>query len=149
MASQCLIQRRAPSRTSPARPRQRNWTPHQGRTSASAGADCGESPDEDSTQKTKSFLEQLFGVSEEDFATLKQEIATDVKDLKREVTELEQQIDTVERTHDEMDQYRWEIQALQDSNQDLQYHLEDLENRLRRSSIYIRGGTNAGANPEP
>ncbi|KAJ1157315.1 hypothetical protein NDU88_010029 [Pleurodeles waltl] len=119
--------------------------PPQVRISDSCEGDCVVGPDDDSTPITKSFLEQVFGVLREDFATLNQEISTDVKYLKREITEFGQQIDTVEQTHDaqeeEMDQYRWEIPALQDSNQDLQYHLEDLENQLQHSNIHIRGGS--------
>ncbi|KAJ1099659.1 hypothetical protein NDU88_004758 [Pleurodeles waltl] len=54
-----------------------------------------------------------------------------------------QRLDTVEHTHnaqeEEIDQHRRYILDLQESNKDLQYRVEDLENRLWRSNICIRG----------
>ncbi|KAJ1117583.1 hypothetical protein NDU88_005781 [Pleurodeles waltl] len=49
----------------------------------------------------------------------------------------------LEQTHDareeELDCHRRELLTLQDKNQELQCQLDDLENRLRRSNIRIKG----------
>ncbi|KAJ1214041.1 hypothetical protein NDU88_001669 [Pleurodeles waltl] len=46
------------------------------------GTDEATRPGEEAAPVTRTFLEELFGVRREDFATLKQEIATEVKDLR-------------------------------------------------------------------
>ncbi|KAJ1203803.1 hypothetical protein NDU88_007584 [Pleurodeles waltl] len=88
-------------------------------------------------------MEQLFRSLHDNFATLKRKIAADIKDLKREVIDLGQHVEMVEQTHntqeEELDSHRRELLTLQDKNQDLQYQLEDLENRSRRSNIWIKG----------
>ncbi|KAJ1161056.1 hypothetical protein NDU88_001544 [Pleurodeles waltl] len=52
-------------------------------------------------------------------------------------------MDTVKHSHDaqveELGHHRQELLSLQESNHKLQYRLADLKNKLRRSSICIRG----------
>ncbi|KAJ1215326.1 hypothetical protein NDU88_002935 [Pleurodeles waltl] len=92
---------------------------------------------------TRSFMEQLFGALGGDFATLKQEIEAEVKELKQEDVELGQRVDTLEQAQDareeELDCHKRELLTLQDKNQELKYQIKDLENRLRRSNIRIKG----------
>ncbi|KAJ1124239.1 hypothetical protein NDU88_002700 [Pleurodeles waltl] len=54
------------------------------------GPESGASQEDDASPITKAFLERLFGVLRDDFATLKQEIAADVKDLNSEMAEVGQ-----------------------------------------------------------
>ncbi|KAJ1144907.1 hypothetical protein NDU88_011201 [Pleurodeles waltl] len=49
------------------------------------GGTGGEAREEDANPMMKAFMEQLFGVLQEDLATLRQELATTVKELKGEV----------------------------------------------------------------
>ncbi|KAJ1116326.1 hypothetical protein NDU88_004541 [Pleurodeles waltl] len=56
--------------------------------------------EEETAPFTQAFLEQLFGVLRDDFATLKQEKATEVDDLRRDMGNLGQRVDSLEHTHE-------------------------------------------------
>ncbi|KAJ1205253.1 hypothetical protein NDU88_000688 [Pleurodeles waltl] len=98
------------------KPPGKKMDPQQGAPVVDGGAESGACPDDDTTPITKAFLEQLFGVLRDDFATLKQEMAADVKDLKMEIAKFGQRMYTVECTHDgqeeEIDQNWREILGL-------------------------------------
>ncbi|KAJ1105532.1 hypothetical protein NDU88_002937 [Pleurodeles waltl] len=106
------------------------YTWHDSSSEIAEGDESGASPEEDTAPITKVFLEWLFEVLHNDFATFKQEIAADVKDLEREMAEVGHS-----RTHPQ-GPGRGDRPAqvgdrdLQGSNRDLQYRLEDIEKAI-------------------
>ncbi|KAJ1168234.1 hypothetical protein NDU88_000182 [Pleurodeles waltl] len=55
---------------------------------------------ERSPHPSQAFLEQLFGVLRDNFATLKHEIATEVKNLRIDIGDLGQRVDSLEQNNE-------------------------------------------------
>ncbi|KAJ1098880.1 hypothetical protein NDU88_003987 [Pleurodeles waltl] len=70
-------------------------------------------------------------------------MAADVKDIKKDLGELGQRVVTLEQASDsgeeELNVHQHEVLELCNKNEELQYYLEDLENRLCRFNIRIKG----------
>ncbi|KAJ1201211.1 hypothetical protein NDU88_005025 [Pleurodeles waltl] len=71
-----------------ARTTAKNIRAHRGAAADGGGTSSCELGEEDTTPITKSFMEQLFGVLQEDLATLRQDLVTTIQELKSEVEEL-------------------------------------------------------------
>ncbi|KAJ1145613.1 hypothetical protein NDU88_011899 [Pleurodeles waltl] len=61
---------------------------------------AAEGPHSEEASITRAFLEHLFGVLCNGFATLRQDIASEVKDLQCELVDLGHSVNSLEQTHD-------------------------------------------------
>ncbi|KAJ1141786.1 hypothetical protein NDU88_008114 [Pleurodeles waltl] len=99
---------------------------------------------EDTEVPVKPLLDQGAVASlKKDLENVKRELSQDLRSVQKDLAEIGDRVSTLEEnasgTDEQLEILQQELICLKEQHVDLQAHAEDLQNRLRRNNIHIRG----------